>query len=308
LADSLVEGRRDRILDRVDELLNWAPLRELLGSLHGSATGAPGYPGLVMFKCLLLGVWHNLSDPLLEAAIEDRISFRRFVGLSIQDKTPDHSTIWRFREALNKLGLIETLFGEVNRQLAEKKLIVKEGTLIDASLVAARANPASKSEADEVVKPSADPDANWGRKGNTSTFGYKMHIGVDLTHTLIRSAVLGKASENDTERGDELIKGDEKAVYADMAYSTHARRRKLKEHRIKARIMHRPNKHHPELTARLRRLNGLISRVRASVERPFAVLKTHYGFTRLRFFNLARNQTHFLIGCCAYNLRRAAMI
>jgi IS5 family transposase len=308
-ADSLASVRRDGALDRVEALLDWSAVRSILAPVR-KKLGAPGYRALMMFRCLLLGLWHDLADPALEAALADRFSFRRFAGLSIAEAVPDHSTLWRFRERLTELGLAETLFSEINRQLEAKGLIVKTGTLIDASFVAAAAKPPAKPPAKpkqgEEPKASADPDARWGKKGKTSVFGYKMHIGVDAAHTLIRKAALGHAGQTDTERADELVSGDEAAVYGDKAYYTHARHAALRAKRIRPLLMRRPNKHHPKLKQSQKRFNRLIAKVRFAVERPFAVFKTHMGFRRMRFFSFARNQTHFLLGCCAYNLRRAA--
>src|SRR5437762_60789 len=116
-----------------------------------------------------------------------------------------------------------------------------------------------------------------GRKGRKSVFGYKIHIGADRDHTIIRRVELTDASVTDTEPADNLICGDERAVYGDQAYYTHARHTRLTEAHIKDRLMRRPNKHHPELPARQKRRNRLIGRVRSAVERPFAVFKQHYG-------------------------------
>jgi transposase, IS5 family len=309
LADGLVTGAGGSVLDRIAAAVNWQPITAILGSRNGAGPGSPGYPGLVLLRCLLLGVWHDLSDPALEAAIVDRLSFRRFAGLSLQDQVPDHSTMWRFREELSKDGLVERVFAEVTRQLDSQGLIVKRGTLIDASLVAAAAHPSRKLRSEtEAAKPSADQDARWGRKGNKTVFGYKIHIGVDAEHTIIRQAIVTDASVTDTEPADALISGDEKSVYGDQAYYTHARHAHLTAAGIKDRLMHRPNKHHPELSARKKRRNRLIARVRAAVERPFAVFKKHYGMWRMRFFTMARNRVHVVMACCAYNLRRAATV
>ncbi len=308
-ADSLAGSPRETGLDKVEALIDWAAVRAVLAPVR-KKLGAPGYRALMMFRCLLLGLWHDLSDEALEAALDDRRTFRRFAGLSLSDPVPDHSTLWRFRQRLVELGLAETLLCEINRQLEANGLVVKTGTLVDASFVAAAAKPPAKSKDGprdgEEQKVSADPDARWGKKGRKSVFGYKMHIGVDAAHTLIRKAVLGHAGQTDTERADELISGDEAAVFGDKAYYTHARHAALRAKRIKDRLMRRPNKHHPKLRASQRRFNRLISKVRFAVERPFAVFKTHMGFTRMRFFSFARNQTHFLLACCAYNMRRAA--
>lgn len=308
LADGLVSTSRGSMLEELAAVVDWASVRALLGQRGGAGPGNSSYPAEVLLRCLLLGVWHGLSDPALEAAIADRISFRRFAGLSLHDPTPDHSTLWRFRQELAQDGLADRVFGEINRQLEARNLIVKRGTLIDASLVAARAKPPRKSRgepAEAPAKPAADSDARWGRKGKKSVFGYKMHIGADTAHTLIRRVELTDGSVTDTEPADRLICGDEKAVYGDQAYYTHARHARLTEAGIKDRLMRRPNKHHPELPPRQKRRNWMIGRVRAAVERPFAVFKEHYGMRRMRFYTLVRNRVHVVLASCCYNLRRA---
>jgi len=310
-ADGLVAGSGETLLDQIAAMVDWQPIAALVGSRSGAGPGSPSYPGLVLLRCLLLGIWHDLSDPSLEKAIADRLSFRRFAGLSLHDHVPDHSTLWRFRAELAADGLMERVFAEIVRQLDAKGLVVKRGTLIDASLIAsAAARPAGKAGGAEGdrAKPSPDPDARWGRKGKKSVFGYKLHIGADQDHTIIRRVELTDASVTDTEPADALICGDERAVYGDQAYYTHARHAQLTRAGIKDRLMHRPNKHHPELPQRLKRRNRLIGRVRSAVERPFAVLKKHYGLSRMRFFSLVRNRVHVLLACCAYNLRRAATV
>jgi IS5 family transposase len=308
LADGLVSLPADGMLDQLNAAVDWAPLRALLGKRGEAGPGNSSYPAEVLLRCLLLGVWHSLSDPALEKAIADRISFRRFAGLSLHDSTPDHSTLWRFREELARDGWVDKVFAEITRQLEAKGLVLKRGTLIDASLVAARANPPGRprGQAGEApAKASADPDARWGRKGKTSVFGYKIHLGVDAGHTIIRRNDVTDGSVTDTEPADGLICGDEKAAYGDQAYYTHARHARLREAGIKDRLMRRPNKHHPELSARHKQRNRLIGRVRAAVERPFAVFKEHYGLRRMRFYTLVRNRVQVVLACCAYNLRRA---
>jgi IS5 family transposase len=309
LADGLVSPAASGMLDGLEAALNWPPIRALLGRRGGSGAGNSSYPAEVLLRCLLLGVWHGLSDPGLETAVADRLSFRRFAGLSLHDKTPDHSTLWRFRQELVRDGLADRIFAEITRQLEAKKLVLKQGTLIDASLVAARANPPRRprpgAPADTPAKPSADADARWGRKGKKSVFGYKIHIGADAAHTIIRRIVFTDASVTDTEPADALICGDEKAVYGDQAYYTHKRHAELVAKNIKDRLMHRPNKHHPELPPRKKYRNRLIGRIRAAVERPFAVFKERYGMRRLRFYTGERNRVQVVLACCCYNLRRA---
>ncbi len=306
LADGLVASS-DTIFDAVAATVGWGPIRKLLGARSGEGPGGESYPAEALLRAHVLGVWHGLSDAALEAQLRDRLSFRRFAGFSLSDRTPDHSTLWRFRRELEADGLIDRLLEELNRQLEAKGLIVKRGTLVDASFLAARARPPVKPRAGHQgpPRPSADKDARWGKKGATSVFGYKLHIGVDQDHTLIRRVVVTDASVTDTQAADLLICGDEKAVYGDAAYSSHARHDRLKAAGIKDRMMQRPNKHHPALPARQRRRNKLIAKVRYAVERPFAVFKEPYDMRRLRGHSLAANRTSCVLAACAYNLRRA---
>jgi IS5 family transposase len=290
-ADGLVAGAgRNATLERLGELIDWPGIGRLLSPVHGSRYGAPGYPAVAMFKALLLQQWHGLSDPGLEASLEDRLSFRRFCGFALDAETPDHVTIHRFRETLRQHGLADRVFEEVNRQIDNCGLILRQGTLIDASLVDAAVKrpkppteppPAEPVAAQSAVKPaevsatkerppsklvksSLDPDAAWAKKGGRRYFGYKAHVGVDQGSAIIRRQLMTPANVNDTEPADLLICGDEAALYADQAYTTARRRADLRARGIKDRMMHRANKHHP-LTPRQVRHNTAIGRRRAVV-------------------------------------------
>ena len=242
------------------------------------------------------------SGPGVEEALGDRISFRRFVGLGLQDDTPDHSTISRFRGILTEKRLVERLMKELSRQLEERGMVVKGGTLMDATLVESQGRRVLMKE------EATDRDAAWTRKGGRYHYGYKVHIGVDKESGLIRKAVMTAANVNDTEVADELISGDEKAVYADRAYDTHERRQRLKSMGIEDGIMKRGNKHHPEVSEGDKERNELISKVRARVEKVFGTLKRTYRYSRVRYIGLERNTTEMWLKCMAYNLRRADRI
>lgn len=335
LADALA-ATPDGIFDQIDKVIVWKPIRDMLGPRSADGPGGASYPGEPLLRALLLGVWNGLSDPGLEVQLRDRLSFRRFCRYSLADQTPDHCTLWRFRDELRRDGVLERLLCEINRQFEQKGLILKQGTLVDATFLKAAAKPPKKPKSAKTSKSAApaaaaaqsqdsapaadggtpasqaqpacpDPDARWGRKGRQSCFGYKMHIGVDAGHGLIRHVVVTNASVTDTEPADLLMSGDEKAVYGDQAYHTIARHDRLQAAGIKDRMMHRPNKHHA-LTPRQKKRNQMIGRVRAAVERPFSVLKDRYHMRRLRFYNLAANQTHCFLAAVAYNLRRAAAV
>jgi transposase, IS5 family len=312
LAEALV-GRRlgsNEALDRIGRLVKWYRFEKLLGRLHAAEMGRPAYPALVMFKALLLAQWYGLSDLGLEEALNDRLSFRRFAALGLDGATPDHTTLCRFRNDLAAAGLAEKLFEEMNRQLERLGLVLKRGTLIDATLVEAAVRPPPHYEDGGEEEEPADGDAGFAKRAGKSgsTYGFKAHVAVDEGSQLVRSALLTPANVNETVVADGLIQGDEGAIYADAAYDTHARRAALAARAIKDRIMHRPNKHHPVLPPSQRRRNRFISRIRARVETIFAILKRHYGYVRVRYIGLVKNQSHLHLLCIALNLRRAVVL
>lgn len=306
LAEALV-GRRlgtNARLERIDSLVKWYRFEKLLSKLHAAPVGRPSYPPLAMFKALLLQQWYGLSDAELEEALVDRLSFRRFLGLGFEAAAPDHTTLCRFRNDVAAAGLSERLFAEMGRQLDRLGLVLRHGTLIDATLVEAAVNPSGSAEA-----PS-DPDAAFAkREGQSgSTFGFKAHVAVDQGSGLVRAAQLTPANVSETVMADGLVQGDERAVYADAAYDTKARRAALRSRGIKDRIQHRPNKHHPVLPRWKKKRNELIGRIRGRVETVFAVLKRSYGYRRVRYLGLAKNQSHLYMLCIALNLRRAIVL
>ncbi len=297
-------GRNER-LDRLVELVKWYRFEKLLGGLRDEGPGRPGYLPLAMFKALLLQSLYGLSDQELEAALFDRLSFRRFVGLSLEDEVPDHTTLCRFRNRLIERGLLAKLFAELDRQLDKAGVILKRGTMLDATLIETGAASRPKGDAAPV-----DPDAGFASRSGKpgSTYGYKAHVGVDQGSGLIRSVITTPANVNDTTPADDLIRGDERAVWGDAAYHTHARERALKARGVKARLMRRPNKHHPKLPPRLARYNRLIARRRAAVETTFATFKRRMGLTAIRYIGLTKAHAQILLAAMAFNLRRWAAI
>lgn len=286
-------------LDRLHGLVKWYRFEKVLGALRDRGAGRPAYPVLVMFKVLLLQSLYGLSDAETEEALGDRLSFRRFAGLSLTDAVPDHSTICRFRNLLIERGLLEKLFAELDRQLDNAGLILRRGTMLDATVIeSSAAKPGDR-------QVSSDPDARFTRRAGRqgSSFGYKAHVGVDQGSGLIRRVLTTPANVNDTVPAEALICGDEQAVLADAAYHTHARAAGLKARGIKARLMRRANKHHP-LPARIKRYNRLIARRRAAVETTFATWKRRMGLTFIRYRGLAKAAGQILIAAIAFNLRR----
>src|SRR6266704_3272063 len=214
--------RRETDLDRIAGMLNWGPIAYRLEKLCRKEDGRPPFPPIVMFRALLLAQWHQLSDRGLEEAL------------------------CGFRERLHQRGADTKLLGLINAQLEGKNLMLKRGTLIDATVVetaAARPDPGSASE-DRV-----DPDAAFLRREGKSgaSYGYKAHLAVDQGSLLVRAAPLTPANVTETQVADELILAacDVEIVYADKAYDTKARRELLRDLGIQDGILHRPNKHHP---------------------------------------------------------------
>ena len=276
-------------LDRLSGLVKWYRFEKLLARLRDDGPGRAAWPPLVLFKALLLQAMYGLSDRELEEALADRLSFRRFAGLGLEEGIPDHTVL---------------LFAELDRQLEKAGMMLKRGNMLDATLIETVARPPSDERA------SVDGDARFGgpRGKGGSTFGYKAHVGVDEGSGLIRSLITTPANVNETVVADRLLRGDERFVLADAAYDTHARRARLKAEGVKPRIARRPNKHHPKLPVRLERYIRLVARRRAAVETTFATLKRRMRLTAIRYIGLAKASAQVLMAAIAFNLRRWAAI
>ena len=295
-------GRNAR-LEKITALIDWSPLERLMAPLHQAETGRPPYPSLSLFKGLLLQQWYGLSDPGLEEALGDRASFRFFCGFSLSEAVPDETTFCRFRGALAGAGLAEALFAEINRQLEAKGFIVKRGTLLDATLVRAAVRPPTAEEGHDAA---IDPDARWVVRDDPrkKTYGYKAHVAADQGSGLVRKALLTPANVHDSIPADDLVHGDEGAIYGDRAYDKASRRRDLRQRGIKDRIMHKAQRGRP-ISRHQRRRNRLIAAIRAAVEAIFGTWKRGYGYVRVRYRGLLRNHAHLQILAIAFNLRRA---
>lgn len=300
-------SRRDTLV-ALDGLIDWSAVKSILATIESERkVGRPGYPVLSLFKALLLQGWYGLSDPGLEDALGDRVSFRRFVGLSWEDGTPDHSVISRFRTALAEHALDQRLFDEVLRQLDAKGMILRQGTLIDATLIAAAVAPPPRHAPGKGMRSARDPDARWTKKNGKATFGYKLHAAVDHGSQLIRDARLTSANVNDCVVGPKLVQGDERVACADMAYDNKTMRDLLTQHKIRDGIMRRPNKHHKLPRHEVAR-NTALGTVRGRIEGVFATLKRLYGRGRLRLLGMTRNRADLMITLTAINLRRALLL
>ena len=288
-------------LRKIDSQIDWRPFEKLMEPLYHPTQGRPSHPPVMMFKALLLQQWYNLSDPGLEEAICDRLSFQRFLGLSLTDPVPDETRICRFRNKLAEENLGERLFARLAEQLQAKGLMVRRGSLIDATLIKAQPHPPRRGQA------SPDPEADWTSRGKDGHFGYKGHLSVDQGSGLIRRLALTGANFPDSYMFEAMVIGDEAAVFADSAYTQAARKAALRGLGVFCGIISRAWRCHP-LSGSQKKRNKCFSRVRRAVERVIGTLKCRYGLERCRYLGLRRNHNHLWLKGICYNLRKMLVL
>jgi transposase, IS5 family len=296
-------SRSTKFLEKLDEQVDWKPFKDILSSIYSSYRGRKSFPLITLFKSLLLQQWYDLSDYALEDAINDRLSFRAFVGISMSEDVPDHSVYSRFRSQLRDKGLMDDLFKELDRQLEIKGLVLKKGTLVDASVVQANVSPPSQTKEGKAGKSETDQDARWVCMGKKRSFGYKMHVGVDQESGIIRSHAFTPANTYEGHILPALVRGDEQWVFADKAYDSKENNNCLAEKKVGNGIMFHGHTHR-KLTEMYRKCNRFISGIRSGVERIFGTLKRSYGYSRVRYVGLERNHQQFSFLCMAYNMRK----
>ena len=296
--DSLVTIPANDFLDRLNQLVNWQPIERVLHAMYPATTGRPPHPPLVLFKMSLLQHCYALSDPQCEEQVRDRLSWRRFTDLGLQDAVPDETAQVRFRQRLIEHGLQEKLLQLFNRQLAARGLILKRVTLVDATLVQAARRAPAKSDPE-----GGDSDASYTVKHGTPHYGYKAHVSVDEEHTLIRQATLTAAHVHDSREFETVVRGDEQMVVADKAYASAARSRWLERRGIHNGILRRASRGHP-LGEPARRINRLLSGVRSRVEMVFGWWKRCTGYRRVRYVGREPNRLELEFKCVCWNLKR----
>ena len=286
---------------KVDRLVDWAAFDAHWPGLYGT-TGKPSHDPLVCFKMLLIEQWYNLSDPECEAQCADRLSFRRFLGLSLADAIPDETVLVRFRKRLLKARLAEPLFTAVLAQIEAAGVLVRRGTLVDATIVQSARKAPPKGET------GGDMDARWAVKSNKPiAHGFKAHIAVDDGSEIVRAIETTNGSVHDAVPMDRLLdRAQASAVYADAAYCDTARRRRLRDAGIAPRIRFNPRG--GELTPWQTALNHRWSKVRAKVEHVFADWKERRSLARCRYEGLKKNALHFTLLAMAHNLRRWSVL
>jgi IS5 family transposase len=247
-----------------------------------------------MLRIYFVQQWFDLSDPAAEDAIYDSESIRRFVGVELgEDRVPDESTILRFRHLLETHDLTEAIFGEIRSLLEEKRLLLKTGTIVDATII--HAPSSTKNESGQ-----RDPEMKQGRKGKTWYFGMKVHTGTDkrgLTHSL----VVTDAGQSDIKQMPELLHGEEREVYGDQAYWKESDREDFEGAGVRYRVNRRPTAANP-LNERWRKINRARSRVRARGEHGYHVVKRLWGFNKVRYRGLAKNRARAYTAFALANL------
>jgi IS5 family transposase len=304
-ADSLLGNNPElnQRLDKVDQLIDWKPFEERLNRVYSSPTGRPSHPVLLLFKCLLLQAWYSLSDYALEEVLDDRLSFRRFIDLSVSQKAPDHSVFSRFRDQLITRGIHGQLFNELDRQLEKRGLILKKGTLVDATVIEAAPKKPNQNEDGTAGTSPVDPEADWTKKGGKYLFGYKAHVGVDQESELIPRVVMTPAHVHDGEMLGRVISGDELWAFADKAYDSAKNHHILEEKNVQNGILMKGTRTR-KLSGVEKMCNRILSKLRCPVERVFGTLKRSYRYSRARYLGLRKNGLHLTIMSMAYNLRR----
>lgn len=300
-------SRSDELLKKIETFVNWEELEHLCeGMYKASRRGRPTLPILFSLKCLILQYLYDLSDPSLEDALIDRLSFQRFLGISFDREIPDFSTIWRFRDRLIKANLLDRMFEAILTELDVKNVILRKGTLIDATLIEAARKPGKDKGNDNDTprrKAQRDTGASHTQKGKKHYYGYKGHIGVDQGSNIIRKRKLTTARVHDIQQRETMLSGDERAIFADKAYYDDTIKRKLRREGIYNGILDKGRRNRP-LSKKQKKDNKQKSAVRNAVERPFAYFKCRLGFRKVRYVTLKRNELHFTFLCIIHNIRR----
>jgi IS5 family transposase len=280
--------RREVFLAEMDQVIPWQQLIALIEPHYPKAgNGRRPYPLETMLRIHFLQHWYSLSDPAMEEHLYEIASLRRFAGLSLsRDRIPDETTILNFRHLLEKNNLAAELFGAVNGYLAGKGLMLRQGTIVDATLIAAPPSTKNKVEA-------RDPEMHQTKKGNQWHFGMKAHIGVDADSGLVHTVQGTAANVADVTMAHALLHGQEETGFGDAGYTGIEKREEQAGKSIHWHIAMKRSKLVPLLEGPLkdeyRHLEYLKAFVRSKVEHPFRVIKCQFGYTKTRYRGLAKN-------------------
>jgi len=304
LTSELGGPRTSQLLDRLDAAVPWEKLSRpvlRLPEYRNRGAGRPCWPAVTMLKCLLLAKWFNLSDPQLEECLQDRLSFRRFVGLSLTDTTPDETTFVVFRRRLREAKLHEKFFQTVLAHIEAQGLLVREGTLVDATII-----EQSTGRKRDDGSSTRDEEASFTQKHGKKHHGYKGHIAADRSGIVVKFA-FSTAKDHDSRYIDALIEDEASggAVIADSAYSDQARRQRLRERGVLDGIAYKRVRGQAKLHDWQERWNTLVASLRATVEHPLGMIKQQLGYRTVRYRGLERNAFDFCLTLIAANVKRS---
>lgn len=291
--------RREIFLEKMDKLIPWKQLESLIRRHYAKpGQGRRPYDLSVMLRVHCLQLFYNLSDPAMEDALYEIESMRRFAGLSLAEPIPDETTILKFRHLLEEKKLGKKLFDKINRHLDKEGVVLKEGTIIDATIISAPSSTKNQ-------EGKRDEEMSSTRKGNQSYFGMKMHIGTDDAVGYIHSIETTPANEHDITVADQLLHGEEERVWGDAGYVGIEKREEHQDRKVQWLIACRPGqlkslpKHcDKRLTERFK------AQVRAKVEHPFLWIKKLFGYSKARYKGLAKNHNRLCLLAGFYNLIR----
>jgi IS5 family transposase len=287
--------RRERFLAEMDAVIPWSRLLALIEPHYPKAgSGRQPHPMQRMLRIYFMQNWFNLSDPQAEDSLYDIESMRRFAGVELSEEAiPDESTILRFRHLLEQHQLTERIFAEIRTLLEEKRLLLKSGTIVDATIIAA---PPSTKNAEKA----RDPEMHQTRKGKQWHFGMKAHVGTDK-RGIVHSLSTTPANTADITELPKLLHGEESEVFGDQAYWCEAHRQGAKARGIRYRINRRGTHSNP-LTDHQRYINQVRSKARARGEHAFHVVKRLWGFAKVRYRGLAKNTARLFTAFALANL------
>lgn len=281
--------RREVFLEEMEQVVPWKALLKVIEPHYPMAgRGRRPYPLLAMLRVHLMQNWFALSDPAMEEALYEIASLRHFAGLKLSEAIPDETTILNFRHMLEESDLAEDIFKQINAHLSRKGLLLKRGSIVDATIIAAPSS--TKNEAGE-----RDPEMHQTKKGNQWYFGMKAHIGVDADSGLVHTVTTTAANEADVEQVADLLHGKEQQVWGDSGYRGAQSRvdRNVKWH-IAARPSDIAKLPEGRKKDRLQKTEHAKASIRAKVEHPFRVIKRQFGLMKVRFRGLQKNTAHLL--------------
>ena len=297
--------RRERFLTEMDAVVPWAALLAAVEP-HYPKTGRRGRPPRLletMLRIYFMQQWYALSDPAIEDALYEIESMRRFAGLELADDAmPDETTILKFRHLLEKHGLTAKMMNIINDSLAERGLLLKGGTMVDATII--HAPPSTKNE-----QKQRDPEMRQTKKGNQWFFGMKVHVGADVNSGLVHTVSVTPANASDISQLPHLLRDDDRAVFGDKGYVNNDLKRHARKAGVFWGVSLKASKQRP-LTEANKRFNHRMSSTRARVEHVFRVIKRQFGYTKVRYKGIAKNaaQVFSLIGLTNLYLARGAMM